>query len=177
MTPHTNANEGPQGTSYRMPHYSDRVPSGTEQQSSPPPGTRPANPETLGNSQPRKNIYTSPTRSSDSDTSDKSDKSDNSEKSRKSRKSRRSRGDDRLSDILSTLTLQNIGMSESEMFSGDVSDFLQFLNRYEGLMKNVTDPQVKLTTCLYVLRGRHTSQLSTVIWCSMEIMSAPLKRQ
>jgi hypothetical protein len=39
-------------------------------------------------------------------------------------------------------------MSESEMFSGDISDFPQFLNRYDGLMKNVRDPQVKLNYLL-----------------------------
>jgi hypothetical protein len=122
-----------------MRHYSDRVPSGTEQQYSPPLGTHPANPETLGNSQARGNSSTSPTRSSDSDTSDMSDKS---------KKSRKSCGDDRLREIPGTLTLQNIGMSDSEMFSGDVSKFHRFLNRYEGLMKNVADPQVKLNYLL-----------------------------
>jgi hypothetical protein len=135
MPPPTNSNPGPQGTSYQTPRYPEEVPSGAEHHSTLPPGIGSANPGTLGNKPPRGNSSTSPTRSSDSDMSDKSDKS---------KKSRRSHGDDRLGEILGTLTLQNIGMSDSKIFSGDVSKFHRFLNCYEGLMKNVADPQVKL---------------------------------
>jgi hypothetical protein len=138
MPPHTNANIGPQGTSYQMPCYSDRVPSSTEQQSSPPPGTGSI---TQGTSRhrpaPRANIPTSQVRSSNSNKSERSDKSDKSHIR-----------EDRLTEILGTLTLRGIEMGESEKFSGETARYHESCNRYNGLMENVYDAQIKLNYLL-----------------------------
>jgi hypothetical protein len=134
---HSNQNAGPQNTADQVPpsHYEpQRVPMGLPTF---PPITVPATQGTLFHRPTlQANVPTSPARSSGSNKSDKSDKS------------RQSHREDKLTEILGTLMLQNIGISEKEMFSGDVSKFYKFINRYDSLMRNVMDPQVKLNYLL-----------------------------
>jgi hypothetical protein len=132
----SNVNVGPQGALYQVSPFGGL--SGSAMYHPAPSSVAgPTNQGTLYQ-QPSPPVYvpTSPTRSSGSSWSERS------------AKSRKPQGEDRHNNILGTLTLQNIGMSESEMFSGDVSKFHRFLCRHEGLMSNLSDPQVKLNYLL-----------------------------